>query len=253
MFTKILAVVVLLLSCSTLANKIHVKVGAGIRPPFLLADGSGMGPEILNAFNLVQTEFHFELIPVPIGRRTMSLQEGWVDIIMWDNLNWGWDLSSGLLASKPLLHSKDFFVTSLANDKKEQDYFDSFHNKVICAVNGYHYKFLDYQTDYKLLKDKFNIILVRTEEESIKMALYKRCDISVVSQSALNWFYKSNPAQRKALLASNKLDTQYSRNFLVPPYSPISIEELNTIYDKAQKLKLLSPIYQTYGQELQHK
>ncbi|MFY8274702.1 substrate-binding periplasmic protein [Pseudoalteromonas sp. SSDWG2] len=227
--------------------KIHVKVGAGLRPPFMLQEGKGMGPEIINAFNLVQDEFHFELVSVPIARRVMSLSEGWVDIVMWDNLEWGWGDDMHLLASNPLLQSQDSFISHISA-RKDQRFFDSFHDKVICGVNGYHYRFLNYQTDYKTIKEMFDIVLVRTEEESIKMALNKRCDISVASASALDWFFVQHPEERANILISDKFDTQYTRSFLVPEYSPISVQEINNILNKANALGLLAPIYKQYGQ-----
>ncbi|MGJ8692938.1 MAG: substrate-binding periplasmic protein [Thalassotalea sp.] len=239
----------LILSFSATSQKIHIKVGAGIRPPFLLANNNGLGIDILNAFNLVQSQFTFELIPVPIARRVESLREGWVDIVMWDNIQWGWDEHFSLIQSTPLLTTKDTFV-SFFSENKDQSYFNNLKNKRICAVNGYHYKLFNYETDYRKLKSQYNISLIRTEAESIKMALLKRCDISIASLSAIDWFLTSNPDAREKLIISEKFDTQYSRHFLVPKYASISVEEVNAIYYKAKELNLLAPIYHRYGQNL---
>lgn len=243
-----LASLLVLLSLNSYATSINVKVGAGVRPPFLINKTQGMGPEIISALNLVQNKFNFELVLVPISRRKQSLEESWIDIIMWDNINWGWD-KSNLTSSKPLLASKDIFITHSAKTKN-QSYFNSFENKRICGVNGYHYKFMHFQTDYAYLKTLFDIVLVRTEEESIKMALLDRCDISVVSESALNWFLKLNPEHKNDIMSSERFDTQYTRHFLVPQYAPISVTEIDDILDKLKQLGLLAPIYQKYGQKL---
>ncbi|MBU2114662.1 MAG: hypothetical protein KKE94_12950, partial [Gammaproteobacteria bacterium] len=101
-----------------------------------------------------------------------SLENGLVDIVMWDNVNWGWNNSENLTASLPLLYSEDRFVIHSSNTSAE-DYFDNFTGKSICGVNGYHYVFLNFETDYNAISKDLNITLVRTEEESIKMALNK--------------------------------------------------------------------------------
>ncbi|MEW5681467.1 MAG: transporter substrate-binding domain-containing protein [Pseudomonadota bacterium] len=238
-----------LISSPSLANKIEVKVGAGIRPPFLLPDGKGMGPEIITAFNLIQDDFHFELVSVPIARRVTSLESGLVDIVMWDNVNWGWNNIESLTASMPLLYSEDRFVTHSSNTTAE-DYFNNFAGKSICGVNGYHYVFLNFETDYKAISKHLNITLVRTEEESIKMALNKRCDISVASLSAINWFFTVHPDARSQLTVSTRLDSTYTRHFLIPAYAPISADEINSIFLKANTLGLIEPIYKRYGQSV---
>lgn len=238
-----------LISYPSLANKIVVKVGAGIRPPFLLPDGKGMGPEIITALNLVQEDFQFELVSVPIARRVTSLENGLVDIVMWDNVNWGWNNIESLTASMPLLHTRDSFVAHSSNTSV-QDYFDNFTGKSICGVNGYHYRFLNFETDYQALSKDLNITLVRTEEESIKMALNKRCDISVASLSAINWFFTVYPDARSQLTVSERFDTQYTRHFLIPAYAPISSDEIDSIFLKANKLGLIEPIYNRYGQSM---
>ncbi len=227
---------------------ITIKVGAGIRPPFLIDQQQGMGPEILNVLNLIQDKFYFELVPTPISRRVQSLHDGWVDIVMWDNIHWGWqNLDVKLAVSSNLLHTKDVFIT-YASAGKIQRYFDNFSGKRICGVNGYHYKFVNYQTNIRELRKLYDMTLVRTEEESIKMALQQRCEISVVSESALAWFFTLHSQYSDKIMISEKFDTQYSRSFLLPSYAAISAQELNDILAKANRLHLLDPIYKKYGQ-----
>jgi ABC-type amino acid transport substrate-binding protein len=225
---------------------ITIKVGAGIRPPFLIEDGKGMGAEIIAVFNSIKKKFHFELIHTPIKRRVRSLEDGLVDVFMWDNLNWGWQ-ASNLKASLPILYSKDVFLTQ-SSAIKSQSYFDNFENKRICGVNGYHYKFINYSTNPRELSKKFNHTQVRTEEESIKMALLNRCDISVASQSAIDWFFINNADLRNKILISEKFDTEFSRHFLVPDTAPILVSDINNIILKANELSLLEGIYKKYGQ-----
>ena len=227
-------------------SAISIKVGAGVRPPFLISNTKGMGPELLAAINLIQDKFYFELVPTSINRRVQSVKDGWVDIVMWDNIHWGWQ-GMAMDVTYPLLNAKDIFITHTANSK-EQQFFAELKGKRVCGVNGYHYKFLNFSTNISTMKLDFEMTFVRTEVESIKMALHQRCDISVVSTSALSWYMTQHNLDPATLLLSDSYDTRYTRHFLVPVYAPISAAELNQIMKKAHSLKLLEPIYKRYGQ-----
>ena len=237
------------LSLSSVAksyNRIQINVGAGTRPPFLLEGNTkGVGPDIIHALNLIQEQFTFQLVPVPIKRRTQSLYEGWVDIIMWDNPNWGWEIES-LQHSQPLIHAKDLFVAR--TDKfQSQEVFDNLTSHSLAMVHGYHYKFVNFETDSITLNQSFDITLVRTEEDSINILLSGRVDIAVASNAALAWHFKKYPQSKNKLLISEKYDTKYMRYFLVPASSPISAKELDELLILADHKGLLAPIYAKYG------
>lgn len=237
------------LSLSSVAQtykRIQINVGAGIRPPFLLEDNAkGVGPDIIHALNLIQEQFVFQLVAVPIKRRTQSLYEGWVDIIMWDNPNWGWELES-LQHSQPLIHSKDVFITH-ADQYQSQDVFNQLKSHSLAMVHGYHYKFVNFETDPIKLNQLFDITLVRTEEDSINILLSGRVDIAVASDVALAWHFKKHPQSKNKILISEKYDTKYMRYFLVPASSPISAKELDELLILADEKGLLTPIYEKYG------
>lgn len=227
-------------------SRIQINVGIGIRPPYLLENHSkGAGPDIIHALNLIQEQFIFKLVPVPIKRRTQSLYEGWVDIIMWDNPNWGWN-DNELESSQTLLHAKDVFI-ALVDKYQSQDIFNDLTNVRLAMVHGYHYKFVNYETDPVKLNKKFNITLVRTEADTINILLSGRVDMAITSNAALAWYFKQYPEHKSKILISDKYDTQYKRYFLVPKSSPISAAELNALMSNADNKGLLAPIYQRYG------
>jgi ABC-type amino acid transport substrate-binding protein len=237
------------LSLSSVAksyNRIQINVGAGIRPPFLLEDNTkGVGPDIIQTLNLIQEQFLFQLVPVPIKRRTQSLYEGWVDIMMWDNPNWGWVLDN-LQLSQPLIYTKDVFVAR--TDKyQSKDVFDHLENHRLAMVHGYTYKFVNFETDPIKLNQSFDITLVRTVEDSINILLSGRVDIAVASNVALAWHFKKHPESKNKLLISEKYDMHYMRYFLVPDSSPISTLELDELLILADNKGLLAPIYEKYG------
>lgn len=221
-----------------------INVAATFWPPFLNEEGVGMGAEVLDALNSIQTKFDFKLVPIPVKRRVQAIELGRADIIMWDNINWGWP-KSRFEASLPLLESKDVFITYNKNTNVYQ-----LERERICIVRGYHYKFLDYSTDTAKIDDMYDVIMVRTENETIKMAILNRCEVSLASTSALNWYFKQNPNSKGTVIVTDRVDTEYTRHFLVPKNAPISVNEINELIKKANALGLLKPIYEKYGQEI---
>ncbi len=100
-----------------------------------------------------------------------------------------------------LVSSKDIFVTT--NDSRStQDSFKDLNTKKLALVNGYHYKFVNLETDAEKRSTHFDLTLVRTEEAALKMVLANRVEISVVSETALNWFLLRYPEKRAKLLIS---------------------------------------------------
>jgi len=227
-------------------SPINIHVGIGARPPFLNADErTGLGPDMVAVMNLIQPTYKFSLKTMPTKRRLQALQEGWVDIQMWDNPNWGWQ-GVELSLSQPIVASRDVFIAR-RKVGRDQQYFDDFSKKKFAMVVGYHYKFADFETDIDKLAKRFDVKMVRTEEASIKMVLANRVDIAVVSETALRWFFKRFPGQESKLLISKKADTVYQRFFLVPANAPITAEELKQFLLLADEKGLLAPLYEKYG------
>jgi len=228
------------------STKIEIVVGMGIRPPFLsLSEQSGAGLDILNVMNTVQQQFLFIHKELPSKRRIQAFNEAWIDIMMWDNASSGWQ-ECPLTASSPLVSSKDVYIT-FKEENRTQSFFDDLSKQRIVMVNGFHYKFADFETDIETLTNRFNLKLVRTEEAVIKMILAKRAEIGVVSETALNWFLIRYPQHYSNMFISEKYDTAYNRHFLVPENGIIEVDDINQILKLADSKGLLSPIYKKYG------
>ncbi|WDE12929.1 substrate-binding periplasmic protein [Thalassomonas haliotis] len=231
---------------AALPAAIEIKVGSSARPPFLAEEGlSGAAPEVIAAMNSVQNQFEFVLVPVPIKRRTQSLADGWVDVVMWDNPAWGWQ-EEDLTLTMALVSSKDIFL-ALKKKNRNQQFFAELTDKNLVAVHGYHYKFANYVTELSELIKRFNITLVRSEEVTINMILAHRAEVAVVSTIALNWFLQRHPEFKDKFIVSKRFDTAYDRFFLVPKSSPVQAGELNRILAKADQRGLLADIYRRYG------
>lgn len=227
-------------------KRIHIIVGMGSRPPFLDIHGEqGAGPDVLNALNQAQEHFYFKHKYIPTKRKVKMVEEGWIDIMMWDNRSWSWE-SSNVSSSAALVHSKDIFIALKERAQTEQ-FFDSLENKSISVVRGYHYQFLDFDTNFEKFSDKYKIASVRTEEAVIKMVLAGRAHVGVVSDTSLSWFLIRYPEYQTKIIQSEKIDKFYSRHFVIPNQSVLTANELNDILKAADQKGLLSPIYQRYG------
>ncbi len=227
-------------------DRIDVIVGLSVRPPFLdTSEKNGAGPDILTVLNIVQEQFNFLYKVIPSNRKIQAIQEHWIDVSMWDNLSWGWK-SPLMKASNSLVNSKDVFIT-LSGENRTQDYFNDLTKRKLAFVSGYHYKIADFETDIEKLVARFDLSMVRTEEAVVKMVLAKRVEVSIISETALNWFLIRYPKYHSKLLVSEAFDTQYSRHFLVPDKSVIKVSEINHFLDIADKKGLLAPIYRKYG------
>lgn len=226
-------------------EQIDVIVGLSVRPPFLDISNKGAGPEILEALNKVQQQFNFKYKAIPSNRKVQAIKENWVDIVMWDNLSWGWQGKS-MQASLPLVKSKDIYI-ALHGENRDQGFFNDLPNKKLAFVYGYHYRVTDYEIDVDKLSARFDSSIVRNEEASIKMILTQRVDVAVVSETALNWFLIKYPNYHAKLMTSDIFDNEYSRHFIISKNAMIKISEINHYLSLADKKGLIAPIYQKYG------
>lgn len=241
----VLACILLLLTYPIYAKTL-INVGVGYRVPYLFDNHTGLTYDLIKVMNAIQTEYQFEVVELPVKRKFESAQQGWVDILMWDNINWGWE-QENMSASVPLVACKDLYVTQ--NELgKTQSYFSDLKDKHIVGVNGFHYQFADFETDIEKLRNKFDITLVRNEQDAITMMLKRRADVAIVNSVTISWFLKSRPSMTKDILVSKRFDTQFSRHFLVPKQSEkITAGTLNAILASADKRGLLNPVYAKYG------
>jgi len=236
-------------SCYALASeRTEIIVGMSTRPPFLDIYGkTGAGPEILQALNLVQEKFHFKFKEVATKRKQQSFQELWVDVSMWDNLDWGWK-GYQVDASIPILEASDIFITK-KSENSGQLFIDLEQQKIV-IVNGYHYHFLGYETDVNKINEKFDVIQVRTEEAAIRMVESERATVAVVCDSSYLWYIKRKNLDDTVFDRAPFVDASYTRHFVVPKSAPITVIELNEILKSAHDKGLLLPIYKRYGLKL---
>ena len=226
---------------------INIRVGIHAQPPFQLENPKGGAAyELVRALNTVQSTFNFELVPIPVKRKIQSMQEGWIDVSIFDNPKWGWQQKVN--TSFSLIKTQDVFITK-NKPGIVQNYLKEYDDKKIVLVRGYHYNFIDFETEVTEISRKIDVTLVNSEVELIKMVLMDRADIGVVNNVTLDWFLKQNTRYRDDIYRSNFFDSEVQRYLLTFEGSPIDTEEVNAIISLADKKGLLAPIYKKYAME----
>jgi len=212
-------------------TKETIIVGLAHFPPFIEARSdkvSGLAAKMLDLMNHHQNKYQFQAIPTLPATRHETFRLGRYDMSMFDNIAWGWQ-DFNVDASDVYLQGGEVYITQAISGRDEA-YFTDFKGKTIIGIQGYHYKFAEYNADEEYLKQTFNMQLTKSNLGSIKMLLSgERGDIAVVSMSFLAKYLKDNPSDRNRLLVSRKLDQTYQHSIILRKGIKPTIEEINTI------------------------
>lgn len=250
LFTKFLFIFCVLICNSSWAKEpIVVKVGATEFPPYIEIsdDGkvTGIIKETIEYMNAVQTDYKFVAIPASAMRRHENFKKKIFDVSFYDNIEWGWDKAQAD-ASKVFMRGKEVYIAR-AKEGRDEEYFKDFKNKTMVGMLGYHYGFANYNSDPVYLRKTFNMQSSTSNESSIKMILYERGDIAVVSDAYLNWYLNQHPEARAKLLISKKVDQNYSHTIIVRKDIRPTIAEINKLLTMFRHSKEFKSIETRYG------
>ncbi|MFT5594371.1 MAG: polar amino acid transport system substrate-binding protein [Oceanicoccus sp.] len=232
----------------TYANKIEVKVGGYLFPPFVQIDShdsSGLTHDLIDLFNQQQSEFFFIFVPTSPKRRYSDFKRGLFDAVFFENINWSWDKDK-LDASQVFLSGGEAFFTHNI-EGRDDDYFNVLNGKSIVAILGYHYHFLNNVTDTKTLKEQYNIKFVNSPDTALNQVVNSKSDIGIATYSYLQQQIKLNPQLKQTLLISQKFDQTYEHTILIRKKHPLSINKINTLLNKIQNNGSLNHILEKYG------
>lgn len=231
------------------AEPIVVKVGATEFPPYIeiSSDGrvSGIIAETIDYMNSIQKDYHFVAIPASAMRRHESFKKNFFTVSMYDNIEWGWDKSQAE-ASQVYMRGKEIYIAR-RKPGRDENYFNNFEGKSMVGILGYHYGFANYNSDPTYLSKKFNMQASRNHESSIKMILYERGDIAVVSDAYLNWYLIKHPEDRAKLLISKKIDQNYLHTIIVRKNTRPTVAEMNKLLTKFRQSSEFKSIQFRYG------
>lgn len=228
-------------------KKIVVVASADVQQrPFIFTDGSGLTLDLLNALNDHQDQFSFRHEVMSVHRQMRSLQEdGSVHVAALHNIQWGWQRDK-VETSYDLLTARDTFV-ALKGPTRGQSYFDGFGVRLSIGVLGYHYRFANYNSEQKFLKEKFNLETVESELGVLDMLLLGRGNIGLVSTTTLDYLAGHDRMKLNRFLISEKYDDEYRRHFVLAKTAPIKAAQFNQLLRELDAKDELAKIFQRYG------
>ena len=219
-----------------------INVGGYHFPPFVNVDENnqvdGITKQFIREMNKIQAKYHFKFVLTSSKRRYFDFDQGNFDIIMFEDINWGWK-NKDIAVSKVYLKGGEVYITK-ASPTKDQSFFDNFKNKYIAIIKGYHYGFANFNADENYLRKHFKVQFSSHHKGNILKVLFGRADISVVTLCYLKQFIQKNPEKKNQLLISEKFDQRYNHTILARKNIPITIEEINAMLVKMEKLGIIS-------------
>ena len=218
------------LTAPTVHSREQILVGVAHFPPFIINEGGtvgGLAMQMLELMNAEQSKYEFIALPTLPNTRHKIFDLGRYDMSMFDNLDWGWK-GRDVDASDAYLRGGEIYITQ-AEPGKGQEYFDSFKNKKMVGIEGYHYGFADFNSDPAYLIQNFDIELTRSNAGSIQMILAGRGDIAVVTKSYLALYLNEHPGDRDKLLLSTKFDQTYQHRIILRRNIKLTIAEINDL------------------------
>ena len=230
LIAAILGLVILLsLLIQPVFATITVRVGAYEFPPYIqfqADNATGLIVDLITQLNLLQQDYHFELVMTTAVRRHQDFQQGLFDALFFEDANWGWqqrDIS--LLQSAAFASDEEVFI-ALRSKVTSQQWFDDLTDKTIAGILGYHYPTADFQTDPELLTNRHSIIQVNDHHASIELVLKQRTDTAIVTRWFLAQYLLLHPQYRNTLLISDRIEQRYQLQLLLHPEHPLDINIL---------------------------
>lgn len=249
---KLIIILLLLLSSFSSIAKQVVRVGVYDFPPyaFVEKDISGITVEMINIMNKFQDKYQFEVVPTTSRRRYHDFNNHKYDMIMFENINWGWQ---GHSVDVSHAFVKGFEVyTALNTSNRDQSFFYEIKEKTMIGVLGYHYNFSSFKTDLAYLEKNFNLVQTDGQKQSLDLILNKRGDIAVLSKEYLNYHFNLFPKDKNKILISDKYDQIYRHTILLRQNHSINISYINQLLLDMQKHGSLQALWQQYGLEEIH-
>lgn len=240
---------VVFLYANNLTAATVVKVGGYVFPPFVekAADGKfyGLTIDMINALNRVQDVYEFKFVFTSPRRKYRKFQSKSYDMLFFESIDWGWKKQS-VEPTKVFLKGGDVFI-ALKETAKSQDYFNSFKNKSMAGMLGYHYSFAQFNADPKFLKSNYNMHLTNKPDTNIRLVLKGQRDIAIVTKSYLHKFLDTRSSAKSRLIISKNFDQEYNHTILVRKNSTPSVLTMNFLLDELVKKGEMKKIIEKNG------
>ena len=224
-----------------------VRIGAAQFPPYTVrpeqgAD-TGLLPQLIEALNATQTDYRFVLVPTSIPRRFRDLEQGRIDMAIFENPAWGWqDIPH---TSVDMGREDAEVFVAQRQPGRDQGYFADLKGKRLAVFSGYHYAFANFNPDPRFMVEQFNATLTYSHDSNLLMVARGRADIALVTRSYLSDFLVRNADMAEQYLVSDRVDQVYHHYALLRPNAPISGEAfaglLKRLREDGQLLKIFQP------------
>jgi len=212
-------------------HPIPITVGlTSIQPPFVINSEKqqGLAYAFADFLNKKQKKFIFNPRMVPVKRLLKTEKGPEINIIAFNDVDWGWKKRGGK-GSLPLTYGSDLFVrhTKQMPASNLQDSSPATEKATIAAVRGFHYAFAGFKASN--LEQMDNVRLTKDELAVLRLVEHGRTDTGILSKSLLDWLSKISPDRFRLLEVNPEPDHTYERQLIVLPSSPISVDELNAL------------------------
>jgi ABC-type amino acid transport substrate-binding protein len=226
----------------------QVKVGAAHFPPYVVApEGgptTGLLLDVVEALNRVQAKYQFVIVPTSLPRRFRDLQQGRVDLSLFENPGWGWQGVPHVSVDLGLEDAEVFVAKRI--DGREQSYFRHLDGKRLALFNGYHYAFAQFNADPQYLAEHYSATLTYSHDSNLMMVMRDRADIALVTRSYLTDFMMRHPEIAPQLLVSDRIDQIYHHQVILRPEAPLSGEALQGLLQQLRDNGEMARIFQPY-------
>lgn len=228
---------------------VPVQVAAVHFPPYVIKPEQGLEQglliELVAALNQIQGDYQFVLRPTSLNRRFKDLQQGRLDIAIFENPDWGWQGIAGTRIDMGLEDAEIFVARAVPG--RTQSYFDNLMDKRMALFNGYHYGFAGFNNDPLWLAENFQVKVTYSHESNLNMVLRGRADVAPLTRSWLGAYLRDNPELRSQLLISDWVDQAYRHYVILRPQAPISAERFRVLMQQLREGGQLEKIFSPYG------
>ncbi|SDH65257.1 extracellular solute-binding protein, family 3 [Pseudomonas benzenivorans] len=245
---RVYGLLVALLAAGPLAAEQVVNVAGVHFPPYVIkpeqSPAQGLLPQLLEALNRLQGEFRFVMLPTSVPRRFQDFEKGRLDLVIFENPEWGWQAIAHNAVDMGLEDAEVFVARAEAG--RDQGYFDRLNGKRLALYSGYHYAFADFNAEPEFLQKTFNASLTYSHDSNLLMVLRRRADIALVTRSYIDDFLERYREYAGQLLISERIDQLYRHHVLVRPGAPISAEQFAGLLEQLRSNGQLAEIFGRY-------
>ncbi|MFO1262911.1 MAG: transporter substrate-binding domain-containing protein [Rhodoferax sp.] len=222
-----------------------VLVGAYPFLPFV-RNGEGLTYELVDAMNRFQHDYAFQLVNTSANRRYRDMSQGAFQMMLFENIKWGWDAQT-VEASKVFLQGDGEVFVARSAPGRDASYFNDLAARHILAVTGYHYGFANFEADPTILSRNYRITFSADCDISLRNLLAGRGDVAIVTKSYLSNYLLGHREAASQLLVSDRFDQTYAHTALVRKGTRPSAQEIDQLLERMRAAGVLKPLWARYG------